>query len=73
MTEFKCLGLPLDTSWGENPADYDIIQPLEALVIVRGLDSEDNEAHWVMRTAHLRNIEMRGMLDWAMDEVRNEE
>lgn len=54
--EYAALGLPLDTT----DEDYDIAQPVEALVIVKGLDSQGKLCHWVLKTPDLSNIEAMG-------------
>jgi hypothetical protein len=57
VPEFTVLGMPLDTS----DEDYDIAQPVEALVIVKGLDSRGKMSHWALKTPDLLNVEAMGM------------
>jgi hypothetical protein len=55
--EYTVLGLPLDS----RDEDYDLVQPLEALVVVRGLDSADQVHHWAIKTPDLTNVDAMGM------------
>lgn len=65
--EYTALGLSLETS----DEDYDLIQPLEALVIVKGLDSRGKMCHWVVKTPDLLNVEAMGMAMWGYEVARN--
>ncbi len=67
QVEFKALGLDLELTPGE---EYDLVQPLEILLVVKGLDSEDSVRYWVIKTPGLTNIEARGYADWALEVVR---
>ena len=64
--EFTALGLPLDTS----DEDYDIVQPVEALVIVKGLDSRGKLCHWTLKTPDLSNVEAMGMAMFGYEVAR---
>jgi hypothetical protein len=66
MAEFAALGLPLDLTDG----DYDIAQPVEALVIVKGLDSRGRLCHWALKTPDLSNVEAMGMALWGYEVAR---
>lgn len=59
-------GLKLDTS----DDAYDIAQPLEAVTVVKGLDSDGEIHYWTAKTSSLTTIEARGMLDWALEVAR---
>jgi hypothetical protein len=61
---FSAFGLPLDMD------DCDLSQPLEALVVVKGLDSRGKVCHWLAKTADLTMIEAWGMAAWAAEEAR---
>ena len=63
--DFTALGLPLMGS-----EDHDIIHPMEIILVVKGLDSEDNVRYWVIKTEDLMNIEARGMLDFGLQILR---
>ena len=63
--DFTALGLPLETD-----EDFDLEQPLEALVVVKGLDKSGRVSHWAVRTPGLSNIEIMGMSIWALDVAR---
>lgn len=65
-TEYTALGLPLGTS----DEEYDLVQPLEALVIVKGLDSRGKVCHWVIKTPDLLNVEAMGMAMWGYEVAR---
>ena len=65
--EYSVLGLPLDTP-GE---DYDVVQPLEALVVVKGLDSRGKLCHWTFKTSDLLNVDAMGMAMWAYEVAKN--
>jgi hypothetical protein len=67
--ELSVLGLPLCTDGNE--ADYDIVQPLCALVVVKGIDSAEKVAYWVLKTEELSNVEASGMALFALDTARN--
>jgi hypothetical protein len=60
---YAALGLPLDTS----DEDYDIAQPVEALVIVKGLDSRGKLCHWTLKTPDLTSVEAMGMAMWGYE------
>lgn len=66
--EFKALGLDLGLTPGES---YDLVQPLEILLAVKGLDSEDEVRYWVIKTPGLTNMEARGMADFALEVARD--
>jgi hypothetical protein len=55
--DLTALGLPLDTS----DDDYDIVQPLEVMAVVKGLDSRGEVCHWAIKTPDLTNVEAWGM------------
>lgn len=55
--EHTALGLLLDTT----DEDYDIAQPLEVLVVVKGLDSHDKVCYWTLKSPDLSNVEAMGM------------
>ena len=63
---YTALGLPLDTA----DEAYDIVQPVEALVIVKGLDSSGKLCHWVLKTPDLLNVEAMGMAMWGYEVAR---
>jgi hypothetical protein len=65
--EFKALGLDLELTPGE---EYDLVQPLEILLVVKGLDSEDNVRYWAVKTPGLTKIEARGYADYALEVAR---
>jgi hypothetical protein len=65
--EYKCLGLELDHS-GEH---FDIAHPLEVLVVVKGLDSRDGLAYWVLWTRQLSPVEAAGMARFAQQVVED--
>jgi hypothetical protein len=67
QVEFKALGLTLERTPDE---DYDLVQPLEVLVVVKGLDSEDHVRYWAIKTPGLMNVEARGMADFALEVAR---
>ena len=64
--EYTALGLPLDTT----DDDYDLVQPVEALVIVKGLDSRGKMCHWAVKTPDLSNVEAMGMAMWGYEVAR---
>ena len=64
--KFAALGLPLDTS----DEDYDIALAVEALVIVKGLDSRGKLCHWTLKTPDLSNVEAMGMAMWGYEVAR---
>jgi hypothetical protein len=64
--EYTALGLPLDS----RDEAYDITQPLEAVVIVKGLDSEDAVRYWVLKTPDLPNVEAMGMAMFGYEVAR---
>ncbi|MBO0837077.1 MAG: hypothetical protein J2P28_16430, partial [Actinobacteria bacterium] len=45
----------------------DVIQPLDALVILKGLDSSGRVAYWITSTEGLSNMEVLGMTTWAAE------
>jgi hypothetical protein len=55
--EYTALGLLLETS----DEDYDLVQPLEVLVVAKGLDSAGHVCYWVIKTPDLTNVEAAGM------------
>jgi hypothetical protein len=63
-TEWSLLGMSLDA--GEN----DLQQPLEAITVVKGLDSNDQIAWWIARTEDLNDMETEGMLRWALRNIQ---
>lgn len=65
--EFEALGLPLELATDGAPDGevYDIVQPLEALVIVRGLDSSDSLCTWVIRTSGMDTVLALGCAQFA--------
>ena len=65
--EYTALGMPLETS----DEAYDLIQPIEVLVVVKGLDSRGKMCHWVVKTPDLLNVEAMGMAMWAYEVARN--
>lgn len=64
--EYTALGLPLDTT----DDDYDIAQPVVALVVVKGLDSDGKLVYWALKTADLSNVEAMGMAMWGYEVAR---
>lgn len=58
--DMTVLGLKLDAE------DNDLSQPLEALVIVKGLDTDGELSHWIISTDGLNPIEGLGMARYAM-------
>jgi hypothetical protein len=64
--EYTALGLPLDS----RDEAYDIVQPLEAIVIVKGLDSHDDVRYWTLKTSGLPNVEAMGMAMWGYEVAR---
>jgi hypothetical protein len=65
--EYTALGLSLDS----RDEAYDVAQPLEAVVIVKGLDSDDQVRYWAMKTPDLPNVEAMGMAMWAYEVAKN--
>lgn len=65
--EHTALGLPLYTA----DDNYDISQPLEALVVVKGLDSAGKLCHWALKTPDLTNVEAMGMAGWGYEVAKN--
>jgi hypothetical protein len=63
--DLTVLGLPLETD-----SDFDLEQPLEAVVVVKGIDKSGGISHWAARTPGLSNIEITGMAMWALDVAR---
>ena len=61
---FSAFGLPLDMG------DCDLSQPLEALVVVKGLDSRGKVCHWATKTPGLTNVEAMGMAMWGYEVAR---
>jgi hypothetical protein len=68
VAEMTALGLPLCTEGNE--AEYDIVQPLTALVVVKGIDSRGKVVHWTIKTEDLSNVEAMGMALFALDVAR---
>lgn len=67
MTQPKLTALNMELEpYSSTPARYDdVSQPLEALVIVRGLDSDGKAATWLLRTHGLDPMTAIGMAHWA--------
>ncbi len=65
--EYTALGLTLDTT----NKDYDIVQPLEILIVVKGLDPRGKLCHWTIKTPDLSNVEAMGMAMWAYEVAKN--
>jgi hypothetical protein len=65
--EYTALGLPLDS----RDEAYDVVQPLEAVVIVKGLDSDDAVRYWTIKTPDLTNVEAMGMAMFGYEVARN--
>jgi hypothetical protein len=57
-------GLPLEHG-------ADMVQPLAAVVCVKGLDSEGNIAYWSVCTQDLMLTEAQGMALGLLDEFRD--
>jgi hypothetical protein len=68
VADLTALGLPLCTE--DNEDEYDIVQPLSALVVVKGIDSRSKVVHWVIKTEDLSNVEAMGMAMFALDVAR---
>jgi hypothetical protein len=66
LPEFTVLGMPLDSS----DEDYDLVQPLEALVVVKGLDSGGRVCYWAVKTPDLANVEAMGMAMFGYEVAR---
>jgi hypothetical protein len=65
--DLTALGLQLDST----DDAYDITQPLEALVVVKGLDSKGKVCHWVIKTPDLTNVEAMGMAMFGYEVAKN--
>lgn len=65
--EYTVLGLPLEA--GDEVRD--LAQPVEALVVVKGLDSQGKMCHWAVKTPDLSSVEAMGMAMWAYEVARN--
>jgi hypothetical protein len=65
--EYTALGLPLDTT----DEACDIAQPIVALVVVKGLDSDGRLVYWTLKTPDLSNVEAMGMAMWGYEVSRN--
>lgn len=63
MIDWAALGLPLQ----HNIDEYDMVIPLEVLVVARGLDAGDNIRYWMIKTPHLHNTEARNMANFALE------
>jgi len=57
--EWTVLGMEL-----EGP-DGDLRQPLEAAVIIKGLDGDGEIAYWTVKTKGLTTVEVLGMCAWG--------
>ncbi len=64
MREITVAGLPL---LGEN----DIMQPLAAVVCVKGLDEQGDVCYWSRSTEGLSTTEAQGMALGLLDDLRN--
>lgn len=64
--EYSALGLPLDTT----DEDYDLVQPVVALVVVKGLDSDGKLCYWAIKTPDLSNVEAMGMAMFGYEVAR---
>lgn len=63
MTAITVAGLPLE---GEN----DIMQPLAAVVCIKGLDAEGKVAYWSRATDGVTTTEALGMAVGLVDDLR---
>ena len=63
MTGMSVAGLPLV---GEN----DIMQPLAAVVCIKGLDDQGNVCYWSRATEGLSTTEAQGMALGLLDDLR---
>jgi hypothetical protein len=59
----EACGLSLDTT----DEAYDIVQPLEALVILKGLDSDNAVKYWIVKTDGLEAMDSWAMAEWAAE------
>lgn len=66
--EWTVMGIPLEH---QDEETFDIAQPVDALVVVKGFDSHGELHFWGMKTANLGNMEARGMADWLLQSVRD--
>jgi hypothetical protein len=51
--------------------ENDLQQPLDALTIVKGFDSNGEIAWWLARTPDLNDMETVGMLHWALKKIED--
>ena len=56
---WSVLGMPLDEP------DDDLRQPLEAAVIIKGLDATGQIAYWTVKTKGITDVEVLGMCIWG--------
>jgi hypothetical protein len=56
--EWAALGMPLEP-------EVDLVQPLEAAVLVKGFDADGNLSYWCASTKGLTSIEILGMCVWG--------
>lgn len=50
--------------------ETDIVQPLAALVVVKGLDADGEVAYWARATADVTSVECYGMAMYAAEGLR---
>jgi hypothetical protein len=60
MPDWSVLGMPLRP-------EGDVAQPLEAAVIIKGLDADGKIAYWTTCTEGLTSIEILGMCTWGAE------
>lgn len=63
MNGVTVAGLPL-------PGDNDIMQPLSAVVCIKGLDDRGNVCYWSRATEGLSTTEAQGMALGLLDDLR---
>lgn len=61
--DLSVMGLPLES-------DMDCVQPLSALVIVKGLDALGDVCYWTSTTEGLTSVEAWGMAEFAAHTAR---
>lgn len=66
MADYDWSLLGMDLAVGAN----DLQQPLDAIVVVKGLDADDQIAWWIARTADLNDMEAEGMLRWTLRQIQ---
>ncbi len=54
----------------ELPGDNDIVQPLAAVVVIKGLDADNRIAYWSRATDDLSTTEALGMAMGLVDDLR---